>query len=409
MGLDKRLKKWVSHRGVKHEEIPARVEVELNGSALVKNYQAIQALVPKQMILPMVKANAYGHGVEWVCRLLEKQPGLYGFGVATLKEGAQIRKILGVRKAQGSLKKSIQESLKSRMVPILVFTETVDWSEEKGKYCEEFGLTAVLGSEAGWNRFLKGGWPTRLSYHLEFDTGMRRLGMDPSFLPILVKSLKKLSESEYPSGIFTHLAMCETPGDPLSRSQLEKFIKIRKVLKPLLSNAYFHLGNSGGIWNQKHFGISDLTDIVRPGLSLYGIPPWSGAPERGLSSVMTFRSRVITIHRLKPGDSIGYGGTYKVRGQEPVFAAIVSAGYADGISRAWSNRGFAWLNGKPTKFLGRVSMDLCAIQCWSNTEVGDSVEFLGPHIDPWSQAKMAGTIPYELFTSLSERVKRNYV
>ena len=390
MVLDNRLEKLLAHREVEQKVIPSRIQVELKASALIKNYEAIQALVPNQLILPMLKANAYGHGAEWVSRLLEKMPGLYGLGVATLDEGAQLRKVI------------------SRMVPILVFAETVDWSEEKGEFCEEFGLTPILASEEGWTRFLKGGWATRLSCELQFNTGMNRLGIEPSFLPSLIKNLKTLPESAYPLGVFSHLAMSETPEDPLSKTQLERFLKIRRDLKPLLPHAYFHLCNSGGIWNHKLFGIPELTEVVRPGLSLYGIRPWPGAPERGISPVMTVKSRVVAIHRLKSGDSTGYGGTFKVRGQDPVFAAIVSAGYADGINRALSNRGYAWLNGKPTKFLGGVSMDLCAIQCWPNTLVGDSVEFLGPHVDPWSQAKAAGTIPYELFTSLSERVKRIY-
>ncbi|MEO5970884.1 MAG: alanine racemase [Bdellovibrionia bacterium] len=410
MSLDKRMEKLLAHREVKHKEIPPRLEVELSASALINNYEAIQSLVPGQLILPMLKANAYGHGAEWASRLLEKMPGLYGLGVATLEEGAQLRKVLSVRKASkvGS-KTSLKESLRKRMVSILVFTGTVDWSEEKGEFCEEFGLTPVLASEVGWTRFLKGGWPTRLSYELQFNTGMNRLGIEPSFIPALIKGFKTLPESAFPCGIFSHLAMSERPEDPLSKIQLERFIKIRRDLKSLLPHAYFHLSNSGGIWNHKHFGISELTEVVRPGLSLYGIPPWPGAPERGISSVMTVRSRVVAIHRLKPGDSIGYGGTFKVQGREQVCAAIVSAGYADGINRALSNQGFAWLNGKSTRFLGVVSMDLCAIQCWPDTSVGDSVEFLGPHVDPWSQAKKAGTIPYELFTSLSERVKRIYV
>jgi alanine racemase len=266
-----------------------------------------------------------------------------------------------------------------------------------------------LASEGGWRRFLKEGWANRLSYELQFNTGMNRLGIEPGFIPSLLKGLKTLPPSAHPSGIFSHLAMSESPKDPLNKLQVDRFRKIKDVLKPHLPNAYFHLCNSGGIWNYKLLGAPELTEVVRPGLSLYGVPPWPGAPVRGIYPVMTARSHVVAIHCLKPGDAIGYGGTFKVQGTKSVFAAIVSAGYADGIKRALSNQGHAWLNGKTSRFLGVVSMDLCAIQCDSNTLVGDLVEFLGPCIDPWSQAKMAGTIPYELFTSLSERVKRNYV
>jgi alanine racemase len=118
---------------------------------------------------------------------------------------------------------------------------------------------------------------------------------------------------------------------------------------------------------------------------------------------------VVAIHELKSGDSIGYGGTYRVEGRKSVYAAILGAGYADGVKRSLSNQGHAWLSGKPTRFLGIVSMDLCAVECWPSTQVGEIVELLGPHVDIWAQAKAAGTIPYELFTSITDRVKRNYV
>jgi alanine racemase len=122
--------------------------------------------------------------------------------------------------------------------------------------------------------------------------------------------------------------------------------------------------------------------------------------------VMCLKAQVIAVHRLRPGDFIGYGATY--RAIKRVFAAILGAGYADGIPRVLSNQGSVWLNGKRTHFLGRVSMDLSAIQCTSRTTVGSWAELLGLHIDIWDQAKHAGTIPYELFTSLSRRVKRIY-
>jgi len=386
----------MSSENLGSKEILPRIEIHLSSSALVKNYEAIRALVPNQLLLPMLKANAYGHGAEWASRLLQNMPGLYGLGVATLAEGAQVRRAVTSR----------------FKAPILIFTETVDWSSEKGAFCEEHGLTPVLASAEGWTQFLKEGWAPRLSYEVQFNSGMNRLGIEPGFLPKFIKNLKTLPESAHPGGIFSHLAMSEAPEEPLTQTQLERFLRIRGELKPVLPRAYFHLCNSGGIWNHKLLGISEFTEVVRPGLSLYGIPPWSGAPERGISPVMTVQSRVVAIHRLKAGDSVGYGGTYQVRGQQPVFVAIVSAGYADGIERALSNRGYAWLNARPTRFLGVVSMDLCALQCWPESRVGDRVEFLGPHVDPWTQAKAAGTIPYELLTSLSserERVKRIYV
>jgi alanine racemase len=125
---------------------------------------------------------------------------------------------------------------------------------------------------------------------------------------------------------------------------------------------------------------------------------------------MTFKATVMAVHALKPGESIGYGAAYKVppKSNETVHAAILSAGYADGIPRALSNQGHAWINGRASRFLGMVSMDISAVAATAATRPGDMAEIIGPHVDLWAQARAAGTIPYELLTSLSARVQRQY-
>jgi len=368
-----------------------RAVAEMNASALLNNFRCIMESVPDHEILPMVKANAYGHGLEWAGRELMRSPQLYGFGVATLVEGAELRSALG---AQG------------RKVPIIVFSESSPWSDEIGSFCEANGLTTVIYSEEDWARFLKGGWNRKIPYELQFNTGMNRLGFSPSYARTLARQLKNKAQ-EQPTGVFSHLAISEVPDAKLTLSQVEKFKAIRRELAEALPTARFHMANSGGIWNHKSLGLQGWTDVVRPGLSLYGVPPWPNAPERGLKPVMTLKARVMAVHRLKAGDTVGYGATYRVTGNQPVYVAIVGAGYADGIKRSLSNQGHAWLDGRSTRFLGIVSMDLCAVQATAETKVGSWVEFLGPHVDPWGQAKAAGTIPYELLTGVSPRVKRN--
>jgi alanine racemase len=377
-------------------QAPARVLVELDSHALINNYRMIQDLVPDQEILPMVKANAYGHGVQWVAQHLSSLSGLYGFGVATLDEGAELRQIL------------VDLGPRSRKLPIIVFSDAAPWSEEKGDFCEFHALTPVIHSENDWVQFRRGGWADRLSYELQFNTGMNRMGLAPSFVSTLIRDLKNVSAEHQPSGISSHLAMSEAPDSKLSQTQLQKFKWIREELSSFLPRTRFHLANSGGIWNHSHFQLKKLTDGVRPGLSLYGIPPWQNAPTRGILPVLTYKAQVVFVHRLKQGESIGYGGIYKVKGSEPVYAAVLGAGYADGVHRSLSNQGHAWLGGKSTRFLGVVSMDLCAIQATEKTQVGEWAELMGPHVDPWAQAKSAATIPYEILTSISSRVKRIY-
>lgn len=370
--------------------IEPRVVAELSGAALRNNYEVIQRLVPGLSILPMIKADGYGHGATWAARELLAMPGLYGFGVATLEEGASLRRELGIP---------------GRRVSIIVFSGALPWSEEKGRFCEKFQLTPVIASESDWHLFLREKWPERLPYELKFNTGMNRLGMPPAFARQIAHALKTKPALWHPRGVLSHLAMAETPGSRVSRLQKEQFAFLRAELAGALPSAHFHLGNSSAIWNEKYWDLKKTTDVVRPGISLYGVPPWRGAPARGLEAVLELKANVLAVHHLKPGQSIGYGATFTAK-KETTHAAILAAGYADGIKRAFSQQGHAWIDGQATRFLGIVSMDLSAVRCTPKARVGDWVELLGPHVDPWEQARAAGTIPYELLTSLSGRVQR---
>lgn len=368
-----------------------RVQAELSSKALLGNYDAIRAQVPGQSILPMIKANAYGHGAAWAARLLAGEPALYGLGVATLEEGAEVRKALGAQRGR---------------TKIVVVSGTALWSEEKGRFCEKHGLTATISSEEDWTRFVRGGWPDRIAYELKFNTGMNRLGISPGYARTIARALRNRPAESHPSGVLSHLAMGENPDEKLSRMQRELFTEIRGELEAALPSAHFHLANSAAIWKAKKWGLDRLTDVVRPGISLYGAVPWPGAPARGLVPVMTLRAQVVARHSLKPGDRVGYGGTFKAK--EKVEIATFASGYADGIKRGLSNQGHVRLDGEFYPIAGIVSMDLCSAMCPKGTRVGDWAEFLGPAIDIWEQAKAAGTLPYELLTSVALRVERIY-
>lgn len=375
----------------------SRVIAEMSASALRQNYLAIRKQVSGLSILPMVKANAYGHGATWAARVVMELPALYGLGVATLEEGYNLRESLG--------------SL-GRRTRILIFSGCTGWTDEKGRFCEKHGLIPVISSEEDWNRFVRQGWPDRLSYELKFNTGMNRLGIPVSIVSRMARAFEKMPANSHPDGIFSHLAMGESPESTLSKLQREKFMFLKKELAGVIPSARFHLGNSAAIWKDKQWKLTEITDVVRPGLSLYGVPPWEGAPARGISPVMTLKASVLVVHRLKSGESVGYGGRFRVRGQ-PVHIAILGAGYADGIHRKLSGTesspgGYAWLKGREERVLGTVSMDMCSISCPADTQPGEWVELLGPHVDAWSQARVSETIPYELLTSVSSRVQRVY-
>lgn len=391
-----------------------RAEAEISAAALLNNYEVIRSQVPGQSILPMIKANAYGHGAIWAARVLAREPDLYGFGVATMEEGTEIRKALEEQSSR-------RGNARARIV---IASGATPFTVEKGELCEKYDLTPVLTREEDWTLFLREGFASRIPYELKFNTGMNRLGMSPGFAKQIAKTLRDRPAVEHPSGVLSHLAIGEKPDEKLSRMQLANFRAIRDELAEILPSTHFHLANSGAIWNAKLWGLDGLTDIVRPGLSLYGVPPWQGAPARGLQPVMTLRAPVIARHTLKPGDRVGYGGTVQVAARQGPApgkdalgisdqVAVLGIGYADGMKRGFGapgghTGGHVFLNGKMEPVIGIVSMDLCAVSCSAKTKVGDWAEILGPNVDPWVQARSAGTIPYELLTGVSPRVPRKW-
>lgn len=381
-----------------------RAEVRVSRKVLLENFKAISEQAGDQALLPMIKADAYGHGAILAAKALAQARNLYGFGVATLDEGREVREALGA---------------KGRSIRVMVLSGAVNWSDEKGQYCERFGLTPTIASDEDWRRFLKGKWPERLKYHLKFNTGMNRLGMSAGLVQQLISQLKEKPGEWRPEGVATHMAVAEDPDHALTRKQLEVFRGITSAVKSIWTDSLFHLGNSASIWNSKKLGLDGWTDIVRPGISLYGVPPWPGAPARGILPAMELRYQVIARRQIKPGESIGYGARFRVQGTGPMEVAILGTGYADGLLRANSGvggekgnpggslgGGSVLLGGKLRRFLGIVSMDLSAVECDASTQVGEWAEFLGPSLDPWTQAQAAGTIPYELLTSVSRRVRR---
>jgi alanine racemase len=367
-----------------------RLEAKLDSRALLNNYKVIRNLSGKMSMLPMVKAEAYGHGLEFAAKVLKNAPGLVGFGVATLEEGISLR-----------------NQIKNKR--IIVFSGAASWSNETGNICRKHDLTPVLVSLSDWKKFHRDEWFKKISYELKFNTGMNRLGIPMSELHTIVQDLRRLKTEHRPTGILSHLAEGEDPRSSLSKKQFQNFQELRRVIKSRFPSVQVHLGNSAAIWNSKSWKLKDISDYVRPGLSLYGARPWAEARENGLKPVMHLRAKILQVHHLKKGDRVGYGGSYIAKGRESV--ATLGVGYADGIHRMLGHRGDVVWKGKRFPILGRVSMDLLACRIDRNARPQDWVTLLGPGIDPWQQADAAGTLPYELFTSVTfskQRIKRIY-
>ncbi len=193
-----------------------RCEALLSTKSLHRNYHAIAELAGEQAILPMIKADAYGHGAVWAARTLSQSENLYGFGTASLEESREVREGIGA---------------KGRKTRIISFSGALNWTEEKGQYCERFGITPVLSSEEDWKRFLKGKWPERLKYHLKFNTGINRLGLSPGLVQQIVSQLKDKPSEWRPEGVATHMAVAEDFNHLLTKRQIESFKAITGAVK----------------------------------------------------------------------------------------------------------------------------------------------------------------------------------
>lgn len=366
-----------------------RILAKRSAAALVSNFLELRRLVPTLELLPMIKADAYGHGATWAARTLLNQRGLAGFGVATLDEAQVLRFELG---AAGEATR------------ILVFSSCHPWRREYGDIASQFGITPVLGRLEDFKAFVAEGWAGKVPYHLKFNTGMNRLGIGMNEVGDALRFLSGLRSDQQPEGVLSHLAQSEAPKQGASRAQLSAFERLRSELSSRVGQARFHLANSGAILSSKAWKLESLTHWARPGIALYGVSPSPKISTPRLRAVQSIHAKILNILNLKKGDRVGYGGTFVA--PRAMRLAIVGAGYADGVPRALSGRGQVFVNGRSERILGMVSMDLCAVGCAPETKVGDYVEVLGPQVDPWRQAKAAGTIPYELLTNLAVRERR---
>jgi alanine racemase len=330
----------------------------------------------------MVKADAYGHDAIFTSKALLKEKSLFGFGVATLREACALR--LGLRDSK---------------VPIIVFSDSAPWTSDHLKLCLQYALEPVFSEITSLLQFQAQRNFLQVSAHVEINTGMNRMGIPPESLSLI---------RFYPRSVFTHLAEADLPSDPLTRTQMRTFSGVVEQVRQKFPKALLHFSNSSAIWNHAKFSLTPEMDLARPGLSLYGIRPFDRASNDGLKRVMQMTSQVLNRIHLSPGDRVGYGGTYRCKKPGGEWISVIGGGYADGIFRALSNRGIAYHGAKKLRFRGRVSMDLSAVEGHSKIQIGDFLELWGDRIDPYEQAGLAETIPYEITTRVGARVERVY-
>ena len=367
-------------------QFPYRTVAEISLGALVKNLYTLRGSSQREVI-PVVKANAYGHGMIPVARVLISRGGCHMVAVATLEEAMELRHRLPHR------------------VGILVLSGFVP--HQVDAYCR-YHLIPIIHS-LNHLKSLRGR-DTLPLIHLKLDTGMNRLGIKESELGEAMRVLEEVKVKL--AGLATHFAESEVSSD-FTDLQLNRFESMRRELgdrRLLNTDVKVHVGNSGAILRGK-LGSSVA---VRPGLSLYGISP---NPELKNSSslipVMEWKTRVLTLKDLSKGESVGYNRDYVASGDERI--ALLPVGYADGIPRLIAEHGYVLAKGKRLPFRGRVSMDLIAVDAThvSDLREGEVVTLLGTDggetLTIWDFAHWARTIPYEVFCNISPRVVRVYL
>ena len=347
-------------------------------AAIAANWRRIKQLAPGAEVAAVVKADAYGLGMAPVARALAAA-GARVFCVATFAEGAELRALLpGARIGllNGLPADDLKPLIELKLWPALNSLPDLRRWQAEAKLRER-PLPAIL----------------------HVDTGLNRLGLEAADLDALANRRDALAGLELKL-VMSHLACADEPDHPLNRMQLEAF---RRVLDRF-PQAPASLANSAGVLLGRDYQF----DLVRPGCALYGIRPAPGAA--GFSPVVRLSTRVLQIRRIKPGETVGYGASFRAETAGRI--AILAAGYADGWPRALSGAGHVAYAGRRLPILGRVSMDLCAIDVSSLPEgqimPGDRVDLIGPGNSADQVAAESGTIGYEILTRLGKRHQRRY-
>ncbi|NKF22520.1 alanine racemase [Solimonas marina] len=351
-----------------------RVTATVDLAAIQHNLHVVRGLAPRSRIMAAVKADAYGHGAVPVARALEAA-GVDALAVACLEEAMELRQ--------------------SHVIAPIALLEGVISSEEAALAVYE-RLQIVVHDH--WQLALLEALPAsaQLSLWFKLDSGMHRLGFPLADVPRLAETLRRHPNWKL-EGWMTHLACADEPDSDVTPAQIARFdAALAQTTGPR------SIANSAGIiaWPQAR------RDWVRPGLAIYGCSPLAthSAASLGLRPAMTLESRLIAVREFDAGEKIGYGGTYVCPQRMPI--GVVAIGYADGIHRAFANGTPVIVNGRRVPLAGRVSMDMITVDLRGapDARVGDAARLWGADLPAEEVAGHAGTLAYELFCGLTQRV-----
>jgi alanine racemase len=393
---------------------------EISRPRLIENYNLLRRLAGDAELLAIIKAHGYGHDALACAQILVSEDPRAWLGVTGVGEGAAVRTVASQARilVMGSVwKQEADAAIAHHLTPVV-------WEPSQ---------IASLQSAAQARNLATGSVPV----NLEIDTGMSRQGARLDALPTVLEHLASAPALRL-EGVMTHLHSPEALDGQANAAQLDQFVTALDTISARgFHPEWIHAGNSATVLSQS--GAAGIVQIasrygakamLRPGLALYGYAPrfssaglslsgFSGAGFSGteplatahlLQPVLSWKTRIISLRTIQPGDTAGYCATFKA--SRPSRIALLPAGYADGVNRLLSNRGTVLVRGERAPIVGRISMDLTTIDVTdiSGVEIGDEVVIIGEQgsqrITAYDHADLANTIPYEILCNIAARVPR---
>jgi len=351
--------------------------IYIDSEALQYNLNRVKQLAPHSQIVSMVKANAYGHGVQDCLAALNATDA---FGVACLEEALAIRRLgytQPITLIEGVFTEDEMEDVIQQKLECVVHRhEQVEWLIQNKEAYNALGLKV---------------W-------VKLNSGMNRLGFKINEIIAVIHQLKSLN---FNCVLTMHFANADVD-HPLNEQQIQQFLEVKNACEPILASCC----NSAAIYKYPNLHF----DYVRPGIMLYGATPFADKDvnELDLKPVMSFEAEIIALNQIQAGESVGYGSTFTATNSMQI--AIVSIGYGDGYPRAYVKPNYVAIDKQLTPVIGRVSMDMIAIDTTNlQVKVGTKVELWGKTRLVDDVANANGTIGYELLCRLSNRPQRQRI
>jgi alanine racemase len=374
---------------------PTWCDIDLN--ALAYNFEQLQKLAVKNMshsvgIMPVIKADAYGHGMVQVAECLSKCGCKY-WAVSNASEGLHLRATGFKEKIllfESTLVSEAKEIIEYQLTPTVT---TLEMAHALDRCAHQAG--------------------TQIPVHIKIDTGMGRLGVNEDQALDFAQTLREQCSHLVLEGIYTHLPVADTDRD-FTLGQMRRFRDIVYSLEnQFITFSFVHAGNSMGLGDYK----SDLFNLARPGIMLYGVYPLEDLRQKvHLKPVMSVKTRIVFAQTIAKGRGISYGHTFKAK--DDITVAVLSIGYSNGYLRSLSNKAFVLVEGVRCPVVGRVTMDQIIVDITAATlsgripKIGDEAVIMGDQkgasISVDEVAQWADTISYEILCSLGNRLPRVY-